>query len=78
MKKLRLGAKKCFTMHIGKDHEDYKNVQLFVDGWSVQTFENYDTGDMEINEILEDDMNEISHINAESYSSIFVIVMDAQ
>ena len=26
IKKLKLGAKKCFIVHIGKNHEDYQNV----------------------------------------------------
>ena len=43
MKKLRLGANKCLTMRIGKDHEEYKNFQLFKEGWSVKIQENYDT-----------------------------------
>ena len=67
MKKLRLGANKCFNMHIGKAHEEYKNVQLLIDGWSVKTVENYDTGNTEFNDIIGSDMNEISHINEEKY-----------
>ena len=35
-KKLRLGAKKCFMMHVGNKHEDYKNTQLYVDGWDFK------------------------------------------
>ena len=44
MKKLRLGASKCFNKHIGKNNKEYKNVQLLIDGWSVKTVENYYTG----------------------------------
>ena len=32
MKKLRLGAKKCFVMHVGNEHDNYKNVELCIDG----------------------------------------------
>ena len=32
LKKLQLGLKKCFVLHTGKEHEEYKNVELFVDG----------------------------------------------
>ena len=32
-KKLRLGPKKCYVLHTGKEYEEYKNVELFVDGW---------------------------------------------
>ena len=61
MKKLRLGANKCFNMHIGKAHEEYKNVQLLIDGWSVKTVENNDTGNTDYNDILGSDMNKISN-----------------
>ena len=54
-------------MHIGKAHEEYKNVQLLIDGWSVKTVENYDTGNTEFNDIIGSDMNKISHINEEKY-----------
>ena len=37
IKELRLGAQKCSSMHIGKKHEEYKHVPLYVDGWSVRT-----------------------------------------
>ena len=67
MKKLRLGANKCFNMHIGKDHEEYKNVQLLIDGWSVKTVDNYDTRNTEFDGILESDMNKIYHIHEEKY-----------
>ena len=67
IKKLKLGAKKCFIVHIGKNREDYQNVQRFVDGWSVQTQKNYDTGDKEINNILKYEMIEFSHIKADKY-----------
>ena len=42
---LRLGTKKCYTLHIGKQHKDYKHVPLFVDGWKVQTVESYDSNE---------------------------------
>ena len=67
LKKLRLGAKKCYMMHVGNNHEDYKNVQLCVDGWSVETVENYDTSELKWEDILDDTMKEISHINSEKY-----------
>ena len=36
IKKLQLGPKKCFVLHTQKGHEDYKNVQLYVDGWQMK------------------------------------------
>ena len=67
MKKLRLGAKKCFVMHIGNSQESYKNVELCIDGWDVKSVESFSTGEMEWYDTLGEDMNEISHINSEKY-----------
>ena len=52
---------------VGKNHEDYKNVQLCVDGWIVKTVVNYDTSELEWEDILDDTMKEVSHINSEKY-----------
>ena len=62
LKMLRLGAEKCNMMHVGNNHEDYKNIQLCVDGWSVKTVENYDTSELKWEDILNYTMKEISHI----------------
>ena len=59
-KKLRLGAKKCFMMHVGNKHEDYKNNQLYVDGWDVQTVESYTAGEKDWIDTPIGGMNEIS------------------
>ena len=67
IKKLRLGAKQCFVMHIGNKHDDFKNIELCIDGWSVKTVESYSTGKTELEDILHDDMKEISHIDSERY-----------
>ena len=64
---MRLGAKKCFVMHVGNKHEDYKNIELCIDGWTVKTVESFDSGEQEWEGTLEDDMKEISHINSERY-----------
>ena len=64
LKMLRLWAEKCNMMHVGNNHEDYKNIQLCVDGWSVKTVENYDTSELKWEDILDDTMKEISHINS--------------
>ena len=67
MKKLRLGPKKCFSMHVGRKHEEYKNVQLYFDGWNVKSVNMFESGDMHWNDIINDDMNELSHIDTEKY-----------
>ena len=53
---------------VGKNHEDYKNVQLCVDGWSVKTVVNYDTSKHKWEDVLDNTMKEVSHINSEKYS----------
>ena len=67
MKKLRLEAKKCFVMHVGNEHDNYKNVELYIDGWDVKTVDNFLTGELKWDDILKEDMNEISHIDSEKY-----------
>ena len=66
-KKLRLGAKKCFMMHVGNKHEDYKNNQLYVDGWDVKTVESYTAGEKDWIDTPVESMKEISHVNSERY-----------
>ena len=54
-------------MHVGNKHEDYKNIELCIDGWTVKTVESFDSGEQEWEDTLEDDMKEISHITSERY-----------
>ena len=67
IKKLRLCAKKCFVMHIGNKYDDYKNIELCIDGWSVKKVTSILTGRTEQQDTLLDDMNEISHTDSERY-----------
>ena len=67
LKKLRLGAKKCFVMHIGNKHDDYKNIELCIEGWSVKKVESFSTGRTEQEDILLGDMKEISNTDSERY-----------
>ena len=67
IKKLRLGAKKCFVLHIGNKHDDYKNIEICIDGLSVKKVESILTGRTEQQDILLDDMKEISHTDSERY-----------
>ena len=53
-------------IHIGKTHEDYKNVELCVDGWTVKTVDNCQVGEDNCEDTLEGDI-ELSHIEAEKY-----------
>ena len=54
-------------MHIGKKHEKYKHVPLYVDGWSVRTAESYETKKVKWQDTLNEDIKEISHLNSEQY-----------
>ena len=67
IKKFRLGAKKCFVMHIGNKNYDFKNIELCIDGWSVKNVESVSTGRSEQEDILLDDMKEISNTDSERY-----------
>ena len=64
LKKLELGPQKCFVLHTGKDHEEYRNIELFVDGWRLNSVEDVDTESGVREDTLAEDM-EISHINSE-------------
>ena len=54
-------------MQVGKRHEAFKNVELYFDGWSVQSVDKVETGDKDWKDILIEDMNEMSHIDSEKY-----------
>ena len=62
MKKLRLGAKKCFVMHVGNDHENYKNVKLCIDGSNVKTVESIMTGEIDWEDTLMEDMKKLDGV----------------
>ena len=66
-KKLRLGAKKCYTLHVGTKHEEFKHVPLYVDGWKVNIVENYDSEETKWKDTLEEDMKEVSNLDSERY-----------
>ena len=44
IKKLQLGPQKCFVLHTKKEHEGYKNIELFVDGWEMKEVQDVETG----------------------------------
>ena len=66
LKKLQFGPQKCFVLHTGKEHDEYKNTELYVDGWSMKNVSNVETGESAREDISEGDM-EISHPEAEKY-----------
>ena len=65
-KKLQFGAEKCFVIHIGSDHESYKNVEQRVNGWVVKSVKEFETGRTLLEDTLVDDI-ELSHVNSEKY-----------
>ena len=66
IKKLQFGPKKCFVLHTGKQQDEYKNTELYVDGWILKHVVNVETGQSSREDIIEGDM-EISHPDSEKY-----------
>ena len=66
LKKLQFGPQKCFVLHTTKEHEKYKNSQLYVDGWILQDVLNVATGETTREDTPAGDM-EISHPDSEKY-----------
>ena len=66
IKKLQFGPQKCFVLHTTKEHEQYKNSELYVDGWILKDVINVVTGETTKEDTLEGNM-EISHPDAEKY-----------
>ena len=54
-------------MHVGNKNDDYKNIEFCIDGWSVKSVENIDTGEKEWEDIYDDDKKEMSHSNSKKY-----------
>ena len=65
-KKLQFGVDKCKKLHIGKNREDYKCKDLFVDGWKLKTVTNVATGENAIKETYEGPEN-IETTDSEKY-----------
>ena len=66
LKKLQLGPKKCFVLHTGKDHEECRNVEPFVNGWKLNSVEDVDTESDSREDTLTENMK-LTHINSEKY-----------
>ena len=54
-------------MHVGNKHDNYRNIELCIIGWSLKSVENIDTGEKEWEDIHDDDKKEISTTNSEKY-----------
>ena len=65
-KKLQFGPKKCFVIHTSREHEDVRNLELYVDGWEMKNVKDVETGMERRQDIYEGDM-EVSHISSEKY-----------
>ena len=54
-------------MHVGNKHDNYRNIELCINEWSLKSVENIDTGEKEWEDIHDDDKKEISTTNSEKY-----------
>ena len=48
IKRLQFGADKCHVMHIGKNIQDYKKMEFFVDDWKMKETDNKITNTVDI------------------------------
>ena len=62
----QFGPKKCFVLHKGGEHDSYKNLELYVDGWEMKNVTDVVTGTAKRQDTLNGNM-EISHMNSEKY-----------
>ena len=62
---LQLGPNKYFVLHTGKDHEEYRNVEPFFNGWKLNSVEDVDTESDSREDTLTENMK-IPHINSEN------------
>ena len=52
---------------LGKKHDDFKNVPLFIDRWTVKSVDGTVQEETEWEDTCDMNMNEISHIKSEKY-----------
>ena len=50
-KKLQFGSSKCKKIHIGKQHEDFKCHNVYVDSWEETETTNTETGETQVEDI---------------------------
>ena len=50
-KKLQFGSSKCMKIHIGKQHEDFKSHNVYVDSWEETETTNTETGNTQVEDI---------------------------
>ena len=66
LKKLKLGPNKCFVLHTEKEHNNFRNIELYVDGWKLRDVKDVETDSTFREDIMEGDM-EVSHMDSEKY-----------
>ena len=65
LKKLQLGLKKLFVLHTGKKHNNFRNIELYVDGQKVRDVKDAEKDFTLREDIMEGEM-EISHMDSET------------
>ena len=65
-KRLQFGASKCHVMHIGKNIDEYKKMEFFVDEWKMKETENRTTHTIDRIEVFNGE-EEINETNNEKY-----------
>ena len=43
LKKLQLGTNKCFLLHTGKKHNNFRNIELYVDWLKLRDVQDVET-----------------------------------
>ena len=71
-KKLQFGPAKCFVMNVGKNIEEHKKIELYVDGWKMEEVKACKTGVKTTNETsatheIFDGEQEITETSHEKY-----------
>ena len=64
LEKLQLGPKTCFVLHTGKEHEDFRNIEFFVDDWKLVDVKDVETDKATMEDTIIGNM-EISHMDDE-------------
>ena len=66
IKKLQLGPQKYFVLHTKKEHNGYKNIEFFVDGWEMKELQDVETEQLKQEDTFIGGMD-VSHMNEEKY-----------
>ena len=66
LKRLQFGTEKCQLMYVGKNIQEHKKIELYVDGWKMQEVQDELTGDLMCKETF-DGEHELDVSNVEKY-----------